>query len=275
MLRMQVPNESARPRRRAVLAPAVSVITLGSFSIRVHGEPLALGRKTPARPLALLKLLAAQGAHALSDTQVTDALWPDKGSTAPSCLAVNLHRLRRLLGAPEALVHRDHQVALDPRWVWCDAIACEALLDQAARCAHGAQRVQLTRRALALYGGDFLAGEPGAGWIGTARTHLRARYVRGCAALAERLAADGRWEQALSFYQRGVDADELAENLCLGLMACCRALHRPLAGRDAYQRFARALAAQSGAQPAPAMRALYDQLARQRPVRNAARASSS
>ena len=275
MLRKQVPIESARPRRRAVLTPIVSVITLGGFSIRVHGEPLALGRKTPAKPLALLKLLAAQGPHAIADAQVADALWPDKASSAPSCLAVNLHRLRRLLGATEVLVHRDRQVAIDSRWVWCDAIACEKLLDQAARCAQDAQRMQLVRRALALYGGDFLAGEPGAGWIGSARARLRARYVRACAALAERLAAEGRWEQALSFYQRGVDADELAENLCLGLMACCGAMHRPLAGRDAYQRFARALAAHSGAQPAPAMRALYAQLSRQRPVRNAARAGSA
>lgn len=275
MMRKQVPIEAARPRRHAAATPVVSVTTLGGFSIRVHGEPLAVGRKTPAKPLALLKFLAAQGPHAVADAQVAAALWPDKGPSAPSCLAVNLHRLRRLLGAHELVIHRHRQIAVDSRLVWCDAVACEELLDLAARCGHDAQSMQLTQRAVALYGGDFLAGEPGEGWIGSTRERLRARYVRACAALAERLAADGRWEQAQVFFQRGLDADELAENLCLGLMACCGAMQRPLAGRDAYQRFARALAARADTRPAPALRALYEQLSRQRPVRKAVRASSA
>lgn len=271
MTRKQVQFEFAQERRRATFTPVVSVTTLGRFSIRVHGEPLALGRKTPAKPLALLKFLAAHGQRAIADAQVAAALWPDKGPSAQRCLAVNLHRLRRLLGASEVLIHRERQIAIDSRLVWSDAVACEGLLDLAARCGRDAQRMQLAERALAIYGGDFLAGEPGDGWIGTVRERLRARFVLACAALAERLAADGRWEQARLLFQRGLDADELSENLCLGLMVCYGAMRRPLAGRDAYQRFARALAARSGAAPAPAMRALYEQLSRQSAGRHAVR----
>lgn len=271
MTRKQVQDGVAREQRSSTDAPVVRVTTLGGFSIRVHGEPLVLGRKAPAKPLALLKFLAGHGQHAVTDAMVAGALWPDKGRSAQRCLAVTLHRLRRLLGSAEALIHREQHVAIDSQLLWCDAVACEQLLDLAARCKRDAQRMQLTARALAIYGGEFLAGEPADGWIAPVRERLRARYVASCAALAEHFAAGARWDEARLLFQRGLEADELSENLCLGLMACYRAMRRPLAGRDAYQRFARALAARSGAEPAPALQALYQQLSHQHPARNAVR----
>lgn len=275
MTRKRIQSGVAREQRSSTIAPIVRVTTLGSFSIRVRGQALAQGRKTPAKPLALLKFLAGHGQHAVADVMVADALWPDKGRSAQRCLAVNLHRLRRLLGTSEALIHRERHVAIDTQLLWCDTIACEQLLDLAARCKRDAQRMQLTASALAIYGGEFLAGEPGDGWIGPIRERLRARYVASCAALAEQLAAGRRWDEARLLFQRGLEADELSENLCLGLMACYRAMRRPLAGRDAYQRFALALKARSGAEPAPALQALYQQLSHQSPARNGARARAA
>ena len=50
----------------------VKVTTLGRFSVRVRGKALVFGRKTPLRPLALLKYLAAHGEGEIADARVAD-----------------------------------------------------------------------------------------------------------------------------------------------------------------------------------------------------------
>ena len=228
--------------------PPLKVITLGRFSVCVHGSALEFGRKTPLRPLAVLKFLAAAPAGTVAARRLADTLWPGKGAGAMRALSVNLHRLRRLLGVAEFVIHNDRHIAIDPRCVWCDASAFERMLDLAHAAADAAERSRLTARALALYRGEFLAGESGE-WIEATRARLRARYVAACAAQGEAHVAAGRWDEARACFQRGVDADELAEGPCLGLMACHGALREPVAGLAVFGRFASALARQLGRSP--------------------------
>jgi DNA-binding SARP family transcriptional activator len=165
----------------------VKVTTLGRFCVHVGGMPLALGRKAPLRPLALLKYLVASGGAEIADAAVAEALWPDKGARSMRSLAINLHRLRRLLGSDEIVIHRERHIAVDPRHVWCDVVSFEHLLDLAARSDRNEERARLTRRALALYHGDFLPGEAREDWIVAVRARLRARYDHACATLAAEL----------------------------------------------------------------------------------------
>ena len=156
-------------------SPPVRIDTLGGFAVTVAGRTLPIGRKDPLRPLALLKYLAAHAGRHLPDDQVARALWPGR-DTANGALAVTLHRLRRLLGIPEAIVHRRGRIAIDLRHVWCDAAAFDAMLDRSQRCAREERRRAMVARALALYRGDFLAGEPRSAWVAATRARLRARY---------------------------------------------------------------------------------------------------
>lgn len=165
----------------------VKVTTLGRFCVHVDGTQLAFGRKTPLRPLALLKYLVASGGGELADAAVAEALWPDKGARSMRSLAINLHRLRRLLGSDEVVIHRERHIAIDSRHVWCDAVSFERMLDLAARSDRDEERTRLMRRALALYGGDFLPGEAREDWIVSVRARLRARYDHARTALAARL----------------------------------------------------------------------------------------
>jgi DNA-binding SARP family transcriptional activator len=164
----------------------LKVTTLGGFAIRVRGVPLAFGRKTPLRPLALLKYLAARGAGEVADAAVAEALWPGKGARSLRTLAINLHRLRRLVDCDAIVIHREGRIAIDPRHVWCDAASFERMLDLAERSESDDERIRLTERALALYGGDFLPGERREEWIVAMRERLRERYLGACAALRGR-----------------------------------------------------------------------------------------
>ena len=239
----------------------VKVFALGRFEVRVHGEPLRYGRKMPSRPLALLKYLAAQGEREPPESEVADALWPDQdGDVALGSLAVNLHRLRRLLGDAAAVVHRDRRIALDMLHVWSDVLELERLLDQAATAGDDEDRLRLTERALALYRGDFLAGDDDASWTLTVRDRLRGRLVSACAAQASLFAASGRMQEARAFYLRGLRIDDGVEELCLGAMRCSLAVGETAAGIAAYRALERSLASRGRSPPSAAIQALYAQL---------------
>lgn len=241
----------------------VKVVTLGRFAIFIAGRPLQFGRKAPSRPLALLKYLVAHAGHDLPDVQIAAALWPAKGASALRSLAVNVHRLRNLLADSGAVVYHERRISLDSRHVWCDALAFERLLDQAAAARGDDESLRLFGRALALYHGDFLGDEEPQPWVTPVRERLRARFVHACAVHGQRLAAVKRWREATVCFQRGLEVDALAEDLCLGLMTCLCALRQPVDGVVAYRRFERSLAAVNGGAPASATQALYQRLLRQ------------
>jgi DNA-binding SARP family transcriptional activator/tetratricopeptide (TPR) repeat protein len=254
-------HRSPNPSGAAAPSQAVRVFALGRFEIRVDGHPLRFGRKRPARPLMLLKYLAAHGTRELPEARVADALWPDlEGDAALRTLAVNLHRLRRLLGGADSVVHRAHRIALDSSRVWCDTIAFEWLLDQAAAAEDREERHRIVERAFALYGGDLSIDEDREAWALAARERLRGRLVGAAAADGAWLAAAGRWDETFACFSRGLEVDDRAEELCLGLMHCCLALGRPVEGIAAYRRLEGALARHSGSRPAAASQALYHQL---------------
>lgn len=157
----------------------VCIETLGRFSVLVGGRSVLVGRKIPHRPLELLKYLAAHIGQDLLEAEVAGALWPGRpAGAAAGVLSINVHRLRRLLGSPEAIVRGAGRIALDPRHAWCDAAAFEHALDQAARSPRKSERRALAARALEIYGGDFLAGDTRAAWAAPIRARLRERFGR-------------------------------------------------------------------------------------------------
>jgi DNA-binding SARP family transcriptional activator len=89
------------------------------------------------------------------------------------------------------------------------------------------------------------------------RERLRSKFLRHTARLASHLAAAQRWSEAAECYERGLEADDLAEELYRGLMECHRALGRRAEALAVYQRCRRALAAGLGVEPSPATEALH------------------
>lgn len=242
-------------------AQEVRVLVLGGFEIRVRGRPLSFGRKRPERPLALLKYLAAQGTREVPEVEVADTLWPDlDGDAALGALAVSLHRLRHLLGGTDTVAHHERRLAIDSRRVWCDAAAFETMLDRAAASASDDERDRLARGALAIYRGDLEVDEDREPWALAPRRRLRERFLTASAAQGARFAAAACWDEARESFARGLEKDELAEELCLGLMHAYLALGRPEQGVAAYRGLERALESQRGTRPHAALEGLYREL---------------
>jgi DNA-binding SARP family transcriptional activator len=94
----------------------------------------------------------------------------------------------------------------------------------------------LGRALLDAYPGHFLAGDEDNSWAMDLRDRLRSQLVRIVLGLGSRLQAAGRWDEAVTLYQRTLELDNLAEALYRGVMICHRELGQPAAALQAYRR---------------------------------------
>lgn len=228
---------------------ALRIETLGRFALQVDGRPLVFDGKVPRKPLALLKALVALGPAPVPEHVLADALWRDEqADAAHDALNVALHRLRKLVGA-EAIGLHDGCLGLHGSRVWVDARAFE----QAAAMGELA-------RALDLYQGDFLAADSAEPWTVSARERLRAAFGRVVVAHGQALMAQGRHDEAIEVFRRGIDTDDLDEAFFQGLMRCALQLRRSALGLAAYQRVKRTLAMRLSAAPSPETERLMHEL---------------
>jgi DNA-binding SARP family transcriptional activator len=233
----------------------IKIYTLGRFSLLVAEQPVTFAGKAPRKPLALLKALIAFGGCDVRDYQLIDALWPaEEGDAARDAFRVALHRLRKLLSDPHAVLVEEGRITLNPRLCWVDTVAFESML--------GGNETRVSRSpqahvALELYGGEFLPGDRHEPWTAPLRERVRAKFMHQFGRLGADFERRGEWQHALELYLRGLDADALTESFYQGLMRCHAALGRPADAASVYQRLERTLSAALGKQPSASSRSLY------------------
>jgi LuxR family maltose regulon positive regulatory protein len=233
----------------------VKILTLGRFQIIRDGEPIAFSHKTPKKPLRLLKAVIAMGGRDVPQQQVVDALWPDEeGDVAREAFTVNLHRLRRLLGDQEALRFEDGKLTLDRSRCWVDLSGLEGAL------SHEADDAAHADTTLKLYQGPFLPEEEDAPWVLSARERIRGKFVRYVAKVGKTLEAKDKCAQAAEWYQRGLETDDLAEELYQGLMRCHMKDNRRADAMAVYRRLRQTLSLTLGIAPSPSSERLFREL---------------
>ncbi|MEO8158474.1 MAG: BTAD domain-containing putative transcriptional regulator [Betaproteobacteria bacterium] len=233
----------------------VKVRCLGQFDIFVEDRLLDYGNKPPRKLLALLKAIIALGSRDVPEHKLIDALWPEEdGDTAHQSFTTALHRLRKLLGDNSLIRQREGRISLDTSRVWVDTLAFEALGSH-----EGDADLSVVIKAIGLYRGEFLPNED-APWAFSMREKLRGRYLELVSSTARRLEQEGRLEEALDLYRRGIEADELAETFHQGLMRCHHQIGRTPEALDAYRRMRELLSRVHGVQPSAATEELYRKL---------------
>jgi predicted ATPase/DNA-binding SARP family transcriptional activator/DNA-binding CsgD family transcriptional regulator len=244
------------PRSAAMAAPdradtplSLRACLLGPVRLAV-GERRLADRDWPRRTAReLLLLLLATPGHRLPRERALDLLWPELAPPAArNELAKATHALRRVLepaleaGAASAYVTGDADaVGLRPDVdVWTDVGAFQVALTRAAKGAPPARREAL-RAAIALYGGDLLADEPGAGWSAARREAVRQTWRGAVLALADLgLAADSPGD-AVPPLRALLAADPADEAAHRALMRALAATGQPAEALRQYARCTRAL----------------------------------
>lgn len=221
----------------------VRVRTLGCFELIRDDVPVRFEHKTPRRPIAVLEALIAHGQAGMPVSLPCDRLWPDlEGDAAREAFRTALHRLRRLLGSPERVGIEDGIVTLDHSAIWIDVAAFERALRDPA----GLERV------LDLYRGEFLQDEREAAWPVVLREKLRRQFVGRLADAALARERSGDTESAIALFERGVQADHLAEAFHQGLIRCHIRQGRQADAMAAYGRCRQFLLGGLGVSPSAA-----------------------
>ena len=258
--------------RYALAAPAdagarwpwpVRICCLGPFAIERDGQALTQSRKESRKPLDLLKLTIALGGVGVRADRLTALLWPEaEGDAAQNSFDNALHRLRKLLGERQ-LVLQAGALSLNPASCWTDVAALEACLREAAALSADAQvgvAVAVAERALALYRGDFLAGDEAHPEVLVARHRLRATFVRHMEALGALLEARGEYFAAERVYRRVIEREPLAEDIVRRLIQCLLVLGRRAEAYEAYRHCRQQLSVLLGIRPAAETEALVETL---------------
>jgi ATP/maltotriose-dependent transcriptional regulator MalT/DNA-binding SARP family transcriptional activator len=234
----------------------LEIRALGGFEVVRDGAPVEYSRKTPRKPLQLLKFLVASGSRAVQESAVMDALWGDEepGAAYRAFIAA-LHRLRKLVGE-RTILFEGGTLRVDLERAWVDAFAFEA---GSARLPAAEDAL---RRIIGLYRGPLLPGEHVECWTVEARERLRRRFVGANVALA-RVASSLRGpEAALAVYEQALDVEDAAEELFQGAIRCQIALGLPGEAVALYRRCEHALRTAYGVAPSPETRRLLQSVLR-------------
>jgi LuxR family maltose regulon positive regulatory protein len=250
------------------------IYTLGRFALVKDGKPVQFSGKIQKKPLLLLKALIALGGRNVAEERLTDILWPEAdGDRAYSALTTTLFRLRQLIGETMLEV-QNGGVSLNPQYCWVDAWTFETMRERPGSSSGASgtgdgrsDAVWRMGKALELYRGPFLA-EEGAGiyWVLPYREKLQERFIHLTTLLGRSLEEQGLWDQAVSCYRKGLEADNLAEELYCRLMFCYGRLGDTARAARVYRSLKNTLSSMLGVAPSPGTEILYRTLtARQQP----------
>ena len=235
----------------------LKIYTLGRFSILLNDEPVRFVGKPQRRPIDLLKALVALGGRDVGVERLCEALWPDAdGDAAHHAFETALYRLRKLLGRNHLICVQGGNVTLDNRDCWIDTWAFERLSGRIDRLlkredAHE-QDMQLKRlagQALSLYKGHFLGDCDTEAWSVVLREKLRGKFVRLLLSLGRFWEERRRFDEAILYYERGLETDHLIEVFYERLIICYGKTGRIAEAMNVYRRCQRVLSVVFGIQP--------------------------
>lgn len=249
----------------------IRVRTLGQFSIEHGSGAPKASRKESRKPLDMLKLLialgGAGGGPVVPVARLSAALWPEApGDAARNSFDNALHRLRKLLGGDHHVLLNAGGLSLNAAACWTDLAALDTCLLQAESSETHGDTLQASRlsaladHALALYQGEFLAGEEDMPDVLVARERIQARFTRQMGALGTKLQAMGNSASAALVFERVVEQQPLAEDIYRRLIGCLVAMGQPAEAFEAYRRCRHQLSVVLGIRPAPETEALVANL---------------
>jgi DNA-binding SARP family transcriptional activator len=230
---------------------------MGSFRVLKGDAPLPFSRRIQRRTLELLQALIAFGGTEVSAVALTAAQWPDsEGDAGYHALECRLHRLRQLLGEPNAIIMAGRKVSLDRNYFWVDMWALERELREGdSSNSDAASRLSKIRR---LYAGHFLEHESDKPWTLKTRQSLRDKFLRAIREAARVYESQRLWQEAARIYQSGIELDDMAEDLYRGLMICHRELGEHTEVLQIYRRCRDLLMRALGVPPNPKTQAIYN-----------------
>jgi LuxR family transcriptional regulator, maltose regulon positive regulatory protein len=255
-------------RRRALVPPEslpsrwpwpLRLFVLGDFRMELNGAPINPGAKPPTRSLDILRVLAISKDYACSLQDIYEWLWPDaEGDQAKAACEQALHRLRKILSAPDLILQREGRLYLSAQHTWVDLVDWERKLALALR----ASQDEVMQRALDEFGGPLFHSERASAWAMPATERVRSKFIDLAGRLARRLEARSNHAGARAVYLKAIDGYPTSAVCYEGLIRNRLALKDEAGALEDYERYLRVIQSTREAAPSPAIRSLVGSLLR-------------
>jgi DNA-binding SARP family transcriptional activator len=232
-------------------APALRVLALGALDIAVDGAsvPAKGWGYNKARELLIYLLWNQDGR---TREQVGLALWPDASAAqVRNNFHVTLHHLRKALRRAEWVKFERERYRIDHVGIveFDVALFQQRITDALRVSRRGNVPVDDLRNILALYRGDFMAGESVGDWHMEIRDRLCRLHADGLETLGRALLEACRFDDAASVFERLIQQEELHEEAYRSLMTCRARVGDRMAAMREYRRLEAVLQRDLGAQP--------------------------
>jgi DNA-binding SARP family transcriptional activator len=245
----------------AARAGMLRIRALGAASVQLGEVPVTAADWGYAKPRELLFLLATS--QPMTRDQLGAALWPDlPRERLGNALHTALREVRRALGDPGWVLYADGRYGFNANQEHeCDVRTFEQSLAAARRARPQAEALPDLQRAVAAYGGEFLAGMACGEWAETRRDELARSFESALLAMGRLQVAAGRFQPAATAFRRAVAHEPLNETAHRELMTCWDRMGETARAVRHYEELVDLLRTQVGVPPAAETTALYRRLA--------------
>ena len=237
----------------------LKIYTLGRFAVYKDGGAVQFGRKTPKKPIEMLKLLISFGGRNVPESRISDALWHDsEGDAAHVAFTTTLKRLRSLIGIEDAVLLKDGRLALNARYTWVDAWKFNQAVNGAKPFLGKTDfTVKALEDAIELYGEGFQIEPDENPWVVLFYEGVRERYISAVANLGSHWEKSGDADSAIECYRKGIAVESLSEELYQRLMVLLEKQGRCGEALVLYKRLERGLEDVLGIDPSPRTKNIY------------------
>lgn len=190
---------------------------LGDFNYRagesiIYGGTLKTGRKT----LSLLQYLIVNHNRYIASEELIEKFWPEKGRAPENALRNMLYKVRCLL--KEMFPDEEEVLLTIPgghKWssdviLSLDTEQLEAYCLKAVKKS-GKDALELYRKAIAVYKGDFLSAND-SDWAVVSRQYYRTLYLEACKAVLPLLQEEEQWIEIAGICEQAYRIDFTVED---------------------------------------------------------------
>ncbi len=242
----------------------IKIFVMGQFAIVKDGERMKFGRKVPKKPMEMLKTLIMHGGKNVSVSVISDALWPEaEGDNAHVVFTTTLKRLRSIIGTEDILNLNNGQLTLNPSSCWVDAWEFDYIVGVVEKDSSGGmgdESVRLLEKAVATFADDCSLSSDQSPLALAFNERMRSKLIRCIVKLGVHWEEIGSSERAVDIYKKGLEVDNLCEELYQKLMVCQNRLGQRAEALALFKYLSNLYSDMLGIEPSSKTRKIYQDI---------------
>lgn len=243
------------------------VFTLGSFDVLYNQHSLTEQYNSSVKIWELFKYFLTYREELILPERIIDSLWPNADYTDPKrTLRALIFRLRKILNSKGShnsngfIIYSNGCYKLDTTQnISIDIDMFDDLIHDAndASTADSTKSIELYKKALGMYKGDYLSESYGYDWLVPTRNYYRRIFLQSVYNVSELLKGQKRYDEILTICEMALKFEFFEEKIHFIYIEALAALGKIKQARDHYDYVKEIFEREMGVKPSSALTNLY------------------